>query len=384
MHLPPLIAHHERRRLDAGRGAHRASRVDEHRKGKPERGPGSRSSVGRLPRDRRGGAGRRARNLRLAGRIVTGGREVLAAPRPPFVRLLALAAGMRALLVLVAASTLGALALVLLAWWGHERIVWQPPGGPHPAVTADDVRRVDYRADDGQPLFALVVAPGARADPRGVLLAFHGNAERAADGVAWARAVARRTGWAVMLAESRGYAGLPGRPSHAGARSDAVAAHRWLRDAHGLEPRRIAFFGYSLGSAVAAELAAALDATERPAALVLQAPFTSTHDMARLIAPRWLAAAWPWIGRVPFDTRRRVAAADVPVWVVHGAADRVVPPWMGQAVHAAARRPGGLLLVPGADHTDVPYVGGTRYWEFLAAALAAHAAHPAHAPGAAP
>ena len=278
---------------------------------------------------------------------------------------------MHVLLVLLAALTLGAAAILLLAWWGHERIVWQPPRGPYPEPAPGvGVRRVDYAAADGQPLFGHLVSPPDAETPRDVLLVFHGNAELAADEIPWARELARRTGWSVLLAEPRGYAGLPGRPTHEGSRRDAMAAYRWLRDTLALPPQRIGVFGYSVGSAVAAELAAALDDAERPAALVLQAPFTSTHDMARRIAPRWVAAAWPWIGRVPFDTRRRVAETDVPTWVVHGAADRVVPVQMAREVHAAARRPAGLLVIAGADHVDLPLVGGARYWAFLSEALA--------------
>ena len=276
---------------------------------------------------------------------------------------------MRPLLVLLAAVALGAATLLLLVWWGHERVVWQPPRGPfaEPGAGAR-VRRVDYAAAGGQPLFGYLVAP-PRGTPRGVLLVFHGNAEVAAGGVPWAREVARRTGWALLLAEYRGYGGLPGRPAYAGSGLDAVAAYRWLRDAHGVPPEQIGLFGYSLGSAVAAELAAALGGAERPAVLVLQARFTSTHAVARAIARRWVSAAWPLIGRVPFDTRRRVAEVDVPVWVVHGEADRVIPAGMGRAVYAAARRPGGLLVVPGASHVDLAAVGGARYWAFLEEAL---------------
>jgi hypothetical protein len=277
---------------------------------------------------------------------------------------------MRVLLVFLVTVALGVAAILLLVWWGHERIVWQPPGGPHEDAPRAGVERVRYQADDGQPLHGFLVAPSVRPERARVLLAFHGNAEVAADGIPWAREVARRTGWTVLLTEYRGYGGLPGRPSYEGSRRDAVAAYRWARDSLRVAAGDVALFGYSLGSAVASELAAELGAAA-PAVLVLQAPFTSTHDMARQIAPRWLALAWPWIGRVPFDTRRRVAATDAPVWVIHGAADRVIPTRMGREVHAAARRAGGLLVVEGADHVDLPYVGGARYWAFLTEALAA-------------
>jgi pimeloyl-ACP methyl ester carboxylesterase len=81
---------------------------------------------------------------------------------------------------------------------------------------------------------------------------------------------------------------------------------------------------------------------------------------------RW----WTRIARVHFDTEARVAALDVPTWVAHGALDLVIPPRMGRAVHAAARRPGQLLVVPTAGHNDVARAGGERYWRWLTAALA--------------
>jgi fermentation-respiration switch protein FrsA (DUF1100 family) len=225
-------------------------------------------------------------------------------------------------------------------------------------------------ADDGQPLLGYLVTPPApagseTADPRRVLVAFHGNAEVAAHAVSWAREVARRTGWTVLLAEYRGYAGLPGAPTYDGARLDARAAYRWAREALGVPAEDIALFGVSLGSAVASELAEEV----HPRVLVLQSPFTSARDMARAIGWWPVALAWPLIGRIGFDTRARVAAVDAPVWVMHGGRDAVIPTWMGRAVHAAARRRGELLVLPHAGHNDVELTGGDRYWRFLEAAL---------------
>jgi hypothetical protein len=295
--------------------------------------------------------------------------------------------------LLVALGLVAALFLVVvvLAWRYQERIVWQPPIG---GAAFDDggavVRQVGYVAEDGQPLLGyLVVAPGpardsaaaagaapGRRDRTGrVLVAFHGNAETAASRIPWARAVAEHTGWSVVVPEYRGYAGLPGVPTYEGSRRDARAVHRWLRDSLGVTSERLGIFGFSLGSAVAAELASEV----RPSVLVLEAPFTSARDMAR-IATAWpVAAVWRAIARVHFDTRARVARLETPVWVVHGDADRIIPTYMGRAVHAAARRTGGLLVVPDAGHNDVPEVGGAAYWRFLRQALGGGAASAAEA-----
>lgn len=274
------------------------------------------------------------------------------------------------LLAIAAAFAVAGLTLVGIALWAwQERIVWQPPRPPFPA--GDRVFRGDYRAADGQPLFAYVVAPGAsgrgaapEAAGRDVLLAFHGNADLAVWLIPWGEEVARRTGALVVLAEYRAYGGLPGRPTYDGARLDARAAYDYALSL-GADPARVTVFGHSLGSAVAGELARQV----RPRALVLQSPFTSARDMARLIAPSPVLLGWRAIARVHFDTEGRVRELDAPVWVAHGDRDLIIPVRLGRRVYEAARVKGELLVVPGAGHNDVAEVGGERYWRWLEAAL---------------
>jgi fermentation-respiration switch protein FrsA (DUF1100 family) len=253
-------------------------------------------------------------------------------------------------------------ALVLfVAWRMQERIVWQPPRMVvHPAGLAE---RVDYASDDGQPLYAYLVGDLARAP--GLIIAFHGNADLAAWRVPWAMELERRTGWAVLIPEYRGYGGLGGAPSYLSSRRDARATHRLARERLGNVHTRIALYGHSLGSAVAAELAS----DHPPSALLLEAPFTSARDMARAMLVLPVAAAWRAIARVHFDTRAVVASLHVPVFIVHGERDGIIPVRMGRAVHAAARIPGELLVVPGAGHNDVIDTAGDTYWEWMRRAL---------------
>lgn len=266
------------------------------------------------------------------------------------------------MVLIVVAMVAGVLLLLLaLVWWGQEKLVYFPQPAPyaHPA----EVHRVDYSASDGQPLLAYVVGDPATAP--GVLLCFHGNADLAIYQVDWAREVNRRTGYAVVLAEYRGYMGLGGKPTYRGVQLDAEGAYGMMRSRLGVDSSKIALFGYSLGSAVAAELAL----KHEPTRLLLQAPFTSAREMApRVISPP-LALAFRLISRVHYDTRSAVAAIDAPVWVVHGTRDGVIAVEMGRAVFAAAKRKGELLIVDDAQHNDLAGLGGAAYWEWLERAL---------------
>ena len=73
----------------------------------------------------------------------------------------------------IVAVVFGALAAML--WSQQERIVFQPPGPPHPPGRS--ARRIDFSASDGQPLFAFLV--GEQRDPTGLVMVFHGNADLA-------------------------------------------------------------------------------------------------------------------------------------------------------------------------------------------------------------
>lgn len=251
--------------------------------------------------------------------------------------------------------------LLLMLWRYQERVVFQPP--PHPELLDVSARRVRYHASDDIELHAYVV--GDCGPDNTVLLVFHGNAEVARWEVPWAARLSADTTACVVLAEYRGYDGLAGAPSYEASARDALAALAYVRNTMRVQPRRIVYFGHSLGSAIAAELAAA----DPPRSLILQSPFSSAREMAKRLIVPGLTAFWGVVSRVHFDTVARVRSLGVPVYVAHGDRDLIIPVRMGRAVFAAARVPGELLIVPGAGHNDVPGAGGEAYWSWLARAL---------------
>lgn len=259
--------------------------------------------------------------------------------------------------LVIFALILGAL---FLLWRKQERILFQPP---RLVEAVPDSGRVSYEAVDGQRLAGFLIGDPKKAP--GVLICFHGNADLAVWQLDWARAVEHRTGYAVFLAEYRGYMSLGGSPTYASTKLDARAAYDHVRVTFGVDREHVAFFGHSLGSAVATELAE----VHPPSVLLLQSPFSSARAMARLIVSPPVVLVWRAISRIHFDTQQAVADLDVPVSVAHGKRDRIVPFRMGIDVFDAARKKGKLLLVDEAGHNDVAEVAGEAYWDWMREAL---------------
>ncbi len=168
-----------------------------------------------------------------------------------------------------------------------------------------------------------------------------------------------------MLSEYRGYMSLDGKPTYFTTKLDAEAAYGYLCATFGIGPERLAFFGHSLGSAIAAELAQ----VHKPRALILQSPFTSARAMARVIVVPPISFVWRAISRIHFDTAQVVRTLDVPAAVAHGKRDRIVPFRMGLEVYNAAKIKGPLLVVENAGHGDIAQAAGEEYWTWFSTAL---------------
>jgi fermentation-respiration switch protein FrsA (DUF1100 family) len=266
------------------------------------------------------------------------------------------------LMAFIAFLAAGFVLLIILAWTLQERIAFQPPHPPFPDPAS--TTRVDYTAADGQHLFAYVIGHPDKSTP--LVIAFHGNADLSVRMIDWAYEILERTGIPVMLAEYRGYMGIAGRPTYAGVGMDAEAAYTYAHEKLGIPDTCIALFGHSLGSAVAAELAA-----KHPArALILESPFTSARDMAAAMVGSWFTSSmWSLVSRLHFNTVSIVESLNVPVSVAHGGRDRVVPSRMGEAVYQQARVKGKWLFIRDASHNDMRTRGGEHYWEWITGAL---------------
>jgi fermentation-respiration switch protein FrsA (DUF1100 family) len=251
---------------------------------------------------------------------------------------------------------LGVLALAVFMWarWQERSALFVPsaeiftdPG--QAGLAYEDV----YFQSDGNKLHGWYV-PGSSGH---TILWLHGNAGNVADRVHVMAAMSGELGAAHFLFDYRGYGRSEGRPTEKGIYRDAAAAWRYLVEEQGADPSTIILYGHSLGSAVATELA--LDSGRDAGAVVLESPFTSAAQMARLI---YHGLPIHILLSIKLDNINRVAGLEQPLLVIHGDQDTVIPFEMGRQVFEAATEPKRFLPVAGADHSDCYIVGGEDYW----------------------
>lgn len=235
-------------------------------------------------------------------------------------------------------------AVIAILWTLQRKLIYFPSAfvpEPH-SIGLDGAVPVSFPTSDGLTLSGWFVT--RTAAPRFVVLAFNGNAGNRAHRAPFADAVAHR-GLAALIFDYRGFGGNPGAPSEHGLRLDARAARRYLLTRPDVDAKRLVYFGESLGTAVATELA-----TEYPpAALILRSPFTSMTAVGQHHYT-WLPVGL--LLRDRFATLERIAVIRAPLLVIAGERDSIVPASQSREVFDAANEPKSLLIIPEADHND--------------------------------
>jgi fermentation-respiration switch protein FrsA (DUF1100 family) len=213
------------------------------------------------------------------------------------------------------------------------------------------IQDVQLTAADGTKLHAWWIANNQATF---TFLAFHGNAANIANRAPVYEFLLGLPA-NVLALEYRGYGRSGGSPSETGIYQDADAAHKYLTTNLNIPPKSIISFGQSLGTAVAANLAA-----RKPVgAVVLEAPFPSASVVAQKLF--WFFPGIHLLVRGQFDTAARLKEISVPVLVVHCTQDPVIPFPFGQATFAAASFPKQFLPVNGDCHEESSLVAPNQY-----------------------
>jgi pimeloyl-ACP methyl ester carboxylesterase len=242
------------------------------------------------------------------------------------------------IVVLAALGYAGMLGLLYLA---QERMIF--PGSTLPS---------DYKFKFDQPFDEIrIPVEGAvldalhfrQPDPRGLVFFLHGNA---GDLSSWTTGLDfyRRINYDLFIFDYRGYGKSTGRiESEAQLHADVRTA--WDRIAPLYRDKPIVIYGRSLGTGLGAFLARDV----HPALLVLVTPYLSlaaTAQRAYPLAPGWLL-------KYPLRTDSIVGDLTMPVVLVHGTHDELLPLADSEALRKLIKSPVELLVIEGARHNDI-------------------------------
>jgi uncharacterized protein len=242
------------------------------------------------------------------------------------------------------------LGLLALLYVFQRNLMYFPNTARPDAVTAGaepSLRLVAYQSADNIELTSLFRPPPSSSAP--VLVHFHGNAGNIGDRVGRIVPFAQ-AGMGILLAEYRGFGGNAGTPTEEGFYIDARATIGYLQQ-QGVAPERMVFYGESLGSGVAVQMA-----TEYPcSALVLEAPYSSVADVAQ--GRYWMFPVKSLV-KDRFDSTAKIGKVRCPVFIMHGTADRVIPIKYSERLYELAPAPKEMKVYPGLGHVEFDDVRG--------------------------
>ena len=257
---------------------------------------------------------------------------------------------MRFVIATIGAALAGVVILYLFATFLRRTSMFFPEhGDDDTSALAIQPEDVTFTTDDGVPLHGWWFHP-PQTTMAPLLLWFHGNAGDITSRAPIAVELARR-GVPVLLFDYRGYGKSGGTPSESALYRDAEAAFRFAS----ARATSIVLYGESLGGPYAAYIAS----RHRVRCVIIENSFPSLRALGNaLYAPLPLG----WFAPVAMRTSYWLNRAAVPVLVMHGRRDAVIPFALGMQLYNDLRVPKALLVSEMAGHCEIPAVEGGRYY----------------------
>lgn len=249
------------------------------------------------------------------------------------------------------------LGVLLMLYFIQRHMMYFPDvTRPVPSVYGvADMIVIDVGTADGLTLQGWYKAPAAG---RPIIVLFHGNGGNIGGRNFKARQFINQ-GYGFLLAEYRGYGGNRGSPSEQGFYTDARAYLAWLVK-QGIAPAQTVLYGESIGTGVAVEMASE---TSGYKALVLESPFASMVEMAR---KQYFFIPVDLLLKDRYDNFSKIKSVKIPLLVLHGAVDPVVPYSQGKKLFDAANEPKKMETFPHGGHVDLYNHGaGAKILAFL-------------------
>lgn len=224
---------------------------------------------------------------------------------------------------------------------------------------------VTFNSADGTRLSGwFVPARGVRhaREAKGTIIHMHGNARNMTAHWRYVEWVPDR-GYNLFLFDYRGYGRSEGRPGPKGVLDDAVAALDYVRSRKDVDAHKLFVFGQSLGGMIA--LASTGASSHGIRAVVAEAPFYSYTAIANDHAP----GAGLFLEDTHSAAQYVAKIAPIPLLLIHGTDDTVVPYAHSERLMAEAGKPKRLETIVGGAHNDamLAHIRGSKYRDMMMA-----------------
>ncbi|RAJ10830.1 hypothetical protein LX64_00437 [Chitinophaga skermanii] len=228
-------------------------------------------------------------------------------------------------------------------YYFQEKIIF------HPIVLAADYQfKFDIpfeekliKVNDKEQLSAILF----KADSaKGIVLYFHGNARNVVQYAQYAPNFTKH-GYDVLVMDYRKFGKSTGKLSEQGMYDDAMLMYNMARGR--FQPQDIIIYGKSLGTGVAAELAAIRDCQR----LILETPYYKLADLGRKYAPIYPLSL---LMDYQFPTYEYLQKVTAPITIFHGDDDETVPFSSGEKLKPLLKKPTDLFVtIPGGRHNNL-------------------------------
>ena len=215
-----------------------------------------------------------------------------------------------------------------------------------PATWGFKFENVDFKSADGTPLHGWFI-PSRGAKAKGTVVFSHGNAGSIGHHLGFITWLAEAH-YNVLMYDYRGFGKSGGTVDRRGMVNDVKAAFAYAAARPDVNSRRLISYGHSLGGAKSVT-ALGEAPVQGLRAIVIDGAFASYQAMARIVGGQ-LGASLVTDELSPKDFVGKLSP--VPLLVVHGTRDEVVPVSQGRQLFESARQPKTLFEVKAGRHGD--------------------------------
>jgi fermentation-respiration switch protein FrsA (DUF1100 family) len=248
------------------------------------------------------------------------------------------------------------LVLCVLLYFGQDWLVFPAAKSQgtadaiiHPEHDSEQVDLRTVQGDHVAALFGKALLPDGSVDPqaatRPTIIYFYGNG----GAIAWSMIEFdrfRRLDANCLIPDFVGFGMSSGKPSEVNLYATADASYDYLIHRGDIDSKKIISMGWSIGGAVAVDLA-----SRKPAAgLVTFNAFTTMPAVAHLMLP-WFPTSL--FLKYRFDNATKIAGISCPVLICNGLKDTLVPATMADELARLAKGPVTRVTIKSADHNNI-------------------------------